>query len=697
MRQTAQGLQHANQSGGLIHRDIKPGNVLVDRKGVVKILDLGLARFFQDEEAPITQKFDENVLGTADYLAPEQALDSHNVDIRADIYSLGATFYFCLTGCTPFEGTVAQKLIWHQTRQPKPVRSLRADVPEEMAAVLEKMMAKDPAQRYSTPSEVMEALAPWTQGDIPPPAEHEMPRLSPAAMGATGDGNSDAPFVPASNVPAPSSRRWHSKPLSSAARSNVNAPSTIVKVPAVLVPAAQAGPATVAKPASTTARKPESSSVSWNSPAPETVNAMARADTASQSKRKRPAPTAVPAAKAKLTIGSIPPLWLAIGGGTVAGLVLMFLAIWLFRKPEPTLPPSVSPTERKPQDWFVTRHARPGSLKTLWEAVLVAKPNDHIKVLDDIEEDLFLDVPKRALGKDVTIESGDHPIRWKCPQNPKKGKFIVIDNVPGLRLKGFIFDGQHHVSELVRLGGSCSSLSIEDCQFEGINHTAIGLWNCTAERRHQVAFQRLRFTTANEVDSAISINANPMDPSPLSQELAVINCRFDGPFKAGVQVASPLNKAGFRGNRFNRVQDAFFFQKAAPPNAVALAIDGNTFFQVARCCHFQVLPFSTPASSVNMTNNLFFKCQFVAQSDDTERLKEAAALVFHAAGNVRDAATNEGNLPTAASVMTFTLPTEPADDARFLRYPASDPLAHAGTQRKPVGSYIFPASANGED
>src|SRR5262249_4486641 len=166
------GLQHAYAAAKLVHRDIKPGNILVDRLGTVKVLDLGLARFFTDEEDILTKKYDENVLGTADYLAPEQALDSHGVDIRADIYSLGATCYFVLTGKTPFsEGTVAQKLIWHQTRQPKSIRSLRPEVPEGLAAVVEKMMAKEPAQRYQTPAAVAEALAPWVQNPIPPPLE----------------------------------------------------------------------------------------------------------------------------------------------------------------------------------------------------------------------------------------------------------------------------------------------------------------------------------------------------------------------------------------------------------------------------------------------------------------------------------------------------------------------------------------------
>ena len=154
---------------------------------------MGLARFFHDEEDMLTKKYDENVLGTADYLAPEQATDSHAVDIRADIYSLGATFYFCLTGRTPFaEGTVAQKLIWHQTRMPKPIRGFRPDVPEGVIAIIDKAMAKDVAQRYQSPAELAEALDPWVQTPIPPPPQIEMPQLSLAAMGPPAADSSTA-------------------------------------------------------------------------------------------------------------------------------------------------------------------------------------------------------------------------------------------------------------------------------------------------------------------------------------------------------------------------------------------------------------------------------------------------------------------------------------------------------------------------
>jgi len=236
IRQAALGLQHAHQTAGLVHRDIKPGNILVDRNGIVKILDMGLARFFHDEDDMLTKKFEENVLGTADYLAPEQALDSHSVDIRADIYSLGATFYFCLTGRTPFaEGTVAQKLIWHQTRQPKPLAQLRPEVPEEVVGILEKMMAKDAGQRYSTPAEVADALVPWTKTPIPPPPDSEMPQLSLAAMGSSPGENtlSGGPKTPPSEVLSPSTRKsWQVSqtatpaPPGSSPKSNPPGPTT---------------------------------------------------------------------------------------------------------------------------------------------------------------------------------------------------------------------------------------------------------------------------------------------------------------------------------------------------------------------------------------------------------------------------------------------------------------------------------------
>lgn len=164
-RQAALGLDHAHLSG-LVHRDVKPGNLLQDQSGTVKVLDLGLARFAEvagnDDEAPLTVAHDEKVLGTADYLSPEQALDSHLVDNRADIYSLGCSLYFALTAQPPFkEGSIAQRLMWHQMKEPPPMSEARADVPESLSAIIRRMMAKKPEDRFQSMGDVAAELLKW--------------------------------------------------------------------------------------------------------------------------------------------------------------------------------------------------------------------------------------------------------------------------------------------------------------------------------------------------------------------------------------------------------------------------------------------------------------------------------------------------------------------------------------------------------
>lgn len=167
LRQVALGLHHAF-SAGLVHRDVKPANLLVERTGVVKLLDLGLARFFHDGD-DFSIMNDETVLGTADFVAPEQTINSHDVDIRADIYSLGATMYYCLTGQPPFPGgSAAQKMMAHHTVPPRSIRSYRSDVPDDLLAIIEKMMEKKPDNRYATPADVALAAAslPLLGGDV---------------------------------------------------------------------------------------------------------------------------------------------------------------------------------------------------------------------------------------------------------------------------------------------------------------------------------------------------------------------------------------------------------------------------------------------------------------------------------------------------------------------------------------------------
>jgi len=159
--QAAEGLAHAHEKG-LIHRDVKPANLLVDKKGIVKILDLGLALFCDNEQASLTVEHNENVLGTADYLAPEQAVNSHKIDHKADIYGLGCSLYFLLTGRPPFpDGTLAQRIAKHQSQMPEDIRKLRADCPRDLADICVKMMQKRPEKRYANMREIAIALENW--------------------------------------------------------------------------------------------------------------------------------------------------------------------------------------------------------------------------------------------------------------------------------------------------------------------------------------------------------------------------------------------------------------------------------------------------------------------------------------------------------------------------------------------------------
>ena len=168
IRQASLGLQHAHEKG-VIHRDIKPGNILVSSSGVystpqVKVLDMGLARFIQSTETSHELTRTGQVIGTVDYMAPEQAFSIKNADIRSDIYGLGCTLYRLITGEVPFTGAgIMEKLLARTTSDPKPMKTLRPEVPDELDKIVMRMLSRDPEFRHQIPNEVAHSLAPFSK------------------------------------------------------------------------------------------------------------------------------------------------------------------------------------------------------------------------------------------------------------------------------------------------------------------------------------------------------------------------------------------------------------------------------------------------------------------------------------------------------------------------------------------------------
>jgi serine/threonine-protein kinase len=180
VRQAAQGLQHAHERG-LVHRDIKPPNLLVSRspfnlnganpgappnmvtRACLKILDMGLARITGADDANQLTRIGL-VIGTPEFLAPEQARNSHTVDIRADLYSLGCTFYYLLAGRVPFTGaTVGEVLLKHQSDEAGPLDKVRPEMPLQLGLVVKRLMAKKPEERYQTPADLILALTAYNR------------------------------------------------------------------------------------------------------------------------------------------------------------------------------------------------------------------------------------------------------------------------------------------------------------------------------------------------------------------------------------------------------------------------------------------------------------------------------------------------------------------------------------------------------
>ena len=647
---SAVGLQHAHEMG-LVHRDIKPGNILIDRTGVVKILDMGLARFFHDEEDVLTKKYDENVLGTADYLAPEQALDSHAVDIRADIYSLGATFYYLLTATPLFpEGSVAQKLIWHQTREPLPVKQLRPEVPDGVVAVVNKMMAKDPADRYQVPSELMAALAPFVATPIPPPPEREMPSLSPAATGAVVGTGMRGPATGAGTTRSGGAGGANS---TTAAANWANTPTALTVTP----------PPHGAPPLS------GGGNGVW-----ESLDDSAAPAAVTDTPRAGPRTTEVPARKADkpkrgpaVLIAAVALALAAVGAAIYFGFVK--------KSGTPDTGGGGGPATGGKK--LVV--GKDGQFPSLRAAVNKATAGDTIVIRDERIQEPIVRFDSRS--KDVTIES-DLPggkaavVEYTnpAPSSGAVGVFSII-NAQGLRVRNVEIDAKGAADFGVHVTGVCPNMVFENVVIRGAKTAAVRLDNPSGDKGDPITFDRARFLIPANAEGVL-VSASP---NLEAKRLTIRNSRFEGPAngrgKTGIRLDGGTAEVEVSGNRFYRLENGVAFSRVSGVATTRPQITGNTFYDVTAGLHYDMAGGETGKFAVGVTNNYFARTANLARRTDGGG--PIPGITF--AENAHDKHSKGGNTPlTAVRLETPELPPpNPDTDATFLRFPDGGPKVGA--------------------
>jgi serine/threonine protein kinase len=637
--QAALGLQHANNAG-LVHRDIKPSNLLIDRTGTVKILDMGLARFFRDSSDNITAQYDEkSVLGTADFIAPEQALHSSDVDIRADIYSLGATFYFLLTAKKPFgEGTVTQKLLWHQLREVPSPRESNPAVTKELAGVVMRMMAKQPDERYQTPHAVADALAPWTRIELAAPTEAELPskvRFSQATGGAP------------TTIPT----------ATTAASSGID------------IGAPPSGPAIA----------PRRTFV----PTPPTADTMvATTDrTPAPAQATRPKPPPLPIAPAVYAEPSAEPSsrrWMrALIAVSVIGVLLVGLIGWWLLSGK--APPPSAPSKGL---LIVSKVNVPGHYSSILEALQKAPAGSVVRVEADEWEEAVTLKDEFKLAENLTLEGyghGGEPTRW-FPGRGHTGAtpLLSIINVPHLTVRNFIFDGDNRLRTLVNWSLKCHGFVGDQLTFRGYVGAALKFSSCDGEAR-PLRFTRLA-AQASKNDSAVVQIEGAADQE--SRQIIITDSRFDGLASAvAVRVMGECKNIKFERNRFYQFRAGLWYPATDTPFAARFDFVNNTFYQVHTPLHFEQPPSKAMFNYGPwlVTNNLFI---------DANRLVAPANLNAEYLAKAAMNATNKEGLDGAsllkAEVMDASSVERTPTQPRFLLYPPSSPL-HTANDRKPVG------------
>ncbi len=676
IRQGALGLEHAHQSG-MVHRDVKPGNFIVDQNGTVKLMDLGLARVAAKEDHSLTIAHDERVLGTADYLAPEQAVDSHLVDTRADIYSLGCTFYFLLTGRPPFnEGTLTQRLLAHQTKEPTPPESIRPEIPESLLIILRGMMVKDREQRIQSASDVAALLTNWLETDYEEEPSTQQGQKQAAQKAVTREegrsggppraGSADVTSVLASGRERPSAEGSLGSFLSSL--SDVGGPES-TKQPSSLLPVGP--PATMKIHNSETEAGDDASQTlhqdHFDFDSDDQQNPFAasgRSGTRSGSRsgtRKSSSQIQQATSRSKIQKKfAIPPLKtllpapvieqlkrnripIAAGGGLLL-LLLVTGTFFLSRKssssPTATTIPAASsePRGAAPVPEPAAAFQRPavdgpiievgpkGHYGTLREAIEFVKISslsslstgvNEIRIASNQTLKEVLSIDNSGLGG---FPQGIKIIGQSTDAIPKlqpdgNGPCIQLNSVEGLTIENLIIDCQGRTTAIA-LEGTLTGTHLTGLTFENLQKTGITAMGASGVIDRPMVIEKCRFRSSSSATQGIVLKS---DERSDIRDLTIRQCQFLGPMDSAITVNGSTATLDIRENILTESRSGIVFSGSGPVFK-KIRVVNNTFLECGSGIQFETTP-GNGSSGFVIENNLFAKQSGAAASASDSSLK----------------------------------------------------------------------------
>jgi serine/threonine protein kinase len=704
IRQAADGLAYAH-SCGIVHGNVKPANLLVARGDVIKILDLGLAKLFNDvTQAPIEK---QRVSRSADFLAPEQFVKGALVDRRTDIYSLGCTFYFLLAGQPPFPGGTPRQPLSPSTKQPVSIREIRDDVPADLTEILSRMTARQPADRYRTADEVSDEL----RKSLVKHADPKWLRQNPAVLNSpdaleksTAHGSTDAKTPSPPTARASAANRTGSTsagPNDSSPKSSGSASSE--------VRTARPSDASMAAKGSTASERstpPPTSSRSRPTTAGIDVLKVLRIDQHDSSvidtvigrHRRKPWILRV---RPKLSLEIIA-LVLTSAVAVIGGLV------W-YGSREKDVP--VHPIEQQAvkQAAVPQPAAAPAPIRRQIDGDIRVGPRGHFKTIgeaiDFVRESYAHDVlfsPTTAKPRTIKV-SGWHtyPERIDIDNSdfhfPKALRIVCDDPVPAIlappdpqpvvrlhgverfTLEGFEIDanGKKAAIELsgYLVGTKLRNLEIGgDCDTTILVRGAMGLERAQSRcvLDHLVLRRRRPGGTGVRFEQGINPSSN----------LTITSCRLFGPFESAIAFNGPAVGVAVRESIITRASVGILFERDGLA-VKDLAIVNNTFHKLDRGIVFRDAP-PGPAIDLIVQRNLFDAVanaeMFVERGSDRAGLLARfakGAITGNWTSRKVDKPLPEGQIDLFASGgqtgAAFKFQTNDQDDARFLTPTADAP------------------------